>query len=131
MPSMRAALAGTASRYEGPYSATTSTATVIISMVLTPLRGPSGAIMGATGVVEDVTADEPHHEHPRDERVERVNVEAELARAAHRQDRPDDDARCDEQAEGLQDRACGNVDVRNHLAALLAEITAMVSSSPA
>ena len=56
MPSLRAALAGTASRYEGPYSATTSTATVIISMVLTPLRGPSGAIMGATGVVEDVTA---------------------------------------------------------------------------
>ncbi len=56
VPSMRAAIAGTASKYEGPYSATTSAATVIISMVVTPLRDPSGAVMGATGIVEDVTA---------------------------------------------------------------------------
>jgi PAS domain S-box-containing protein len=56
VPALRSALLGTLSKYEGPYRATTSAARVIISMVATPLRDLSGEVIGATGIVEDVTA---------------------------------------------------------------------------
>ena len=53
-------------------------------------------------LVEHVATDEAGNEHPRDEGVELVEVEAAAARSAGGERCPDDDAGDDEQAEGME-----------------------------
>ncbi len=55
VPFIRAALSGEPTNYEGTYSATTSSAKIIVSMRLAPLRDGKGVIVGGMGVVEDIT----------------------------------------------------------------------------
>ena len=56
VPALERALTGEVALYEGPYEATTSTAQLVITMRLAPLRDRTGAVIGGLGVVEDVTA---------------------------------------------------------------------------
>ena len=56
VPALERALTGEVSLYEGPYEATTSSAHLVITMRLAPLRSRTGAVIGGLGVVEDVTA---------------------------------------------------------------------------
>ena len=54
-PALDRALAGESGLYEGPYMVTTSGAAISVTMRCSPLRDKSGAVVGAMGVVEDVT----------------------------------------------------------------------------
>ncbi len=55
LPALERALRGEASQYEGAYSATTSDAHVAISMTCAPLRDARGDVVGAMGLVEDIS----------------------------------------------------------------------------
>ena len=56
LPTLERALRGEAALYEGPYSATTSDAQIQIALRVAPLRDAEGAVVGAMGLAEDVTA---------------------------------------------------------------------------
>ena len=55
LPTLEQALHGQPAHYEGPYSATTSGAQITISMRVAPLRDARGEVIGAMGLVEDVS----------------------------------------------------------------------------
>jgi PAS domain S-box-containing protein len=55
VPALERALLGEAAQYRGPYEATTSAARITISLSAAPLRGARGEVVGAMGVVEDIT----------------------------------------------------------------------------
>ncbi len=55
IPAIGQAVAGEYGRYVGPYSATTSSAQVFVSMRTAPLRSERGEIVGGIGIVEDMT----------------------------------------------------------------------------
>jgi PAS domain S-box-containing protein len=70
LPALELALRGERAAYQGPYKATTSSAQLVISMTLSPMRDRARSVTGAVGVVEDVT--------------ERAAAEAALARSEAR-----------------------------------------------
>ena len=55
LPALKGALAGGPGYYEGPYSATTSPATMLISMQTAPLLSREGSIRGGMGIVEEIS----------------------------------------------------------------------------
>ncbi len=55
LPALRSALAGERGSYQGRYRATTSSATVWISMQTAPLRAADGRVTGGVGIVEDIS----------------------------------------------------------------------------
>jgi PAS domain S-box-containing protein len=57
LPAIKNALAGTPGYYEGPYSATTSSAVMSISMQTAPLWSREGRIRGGMGIVEEMAAE--------------------------------------------------------------------------
>jgi PAS domain S-box-containing protein len=56
LPALKEALAGGPGFYEGPYSATTSPARILISMRTAPLLSREGRIRGGMGIVEEISA---------------------------------------------------------------------------
>ena len=55
LPALKEALAGGPGFYEGPYSATTSPAAILISMQTAPLLSREGRIRGGMGIVEEIS----------------------------------------------------------------------------
>ncbi len=55
LPAIRAALTAGHGEYDGPYRATTSLAEPFVSMRTVSLRSGEGAVVGAVGIVEDIT----------------------------------------------------------------------------
>jgi PAS domain S-box-containing protein len=55
LPAIEKALGGTPGYYEGPYSATTSSAVILISMQTAPLWSREGKIRGGMGIVEEIS----------------------------------------------------------------------------
>jgi len=55
LPALRGALAGSSSEYEGPFEAGSEVGSLTLSVRTAPLVGEDGAVIGAIGIVEDVT----------------------------------------------------------------------------
>jgi PAS domain S-box-containing protein len=55
LPALKEALAGGPAFYEGPYSATTSPAAILIAMQTAPLLSREGRIRGGMGIVEEIS----------------------------------------------------------------------------
>lgn len=55
LPALERALGGEAANYEGPYDATTSSATVHVSMRTAPVRDAARRVVGAMALVEDIS----------------------------------------------------------------------------
>jgi len=55
LPAIKKALTGTPGYYEGPYSATTSSASILISLQTAPLLSREGRIRGGMGIVEEIS----------------------------------------------------------------------------
>ncbi|MCR6631282.1 MAG: PAS domain S-box protein [Magnetospirillum sp.] len=56
LAAIRAAAEGRPGHYEGPYRTTLSAKTIQVAMTCAPLRAAGGAVSGAIGIVEDITA---------------------------------------------------------------------------
>jgi PAS domain S-box-containing protein len=55
LPAIRDGLTSGHGEYDGPYRATTSSAEPFVSMRTAPLRSADGTVVGAVGIVEDIT----------------------------------------------------------------------------
>ena len=55
LPAIQKALTGTPGYYEGPYSATTSSAVILISLQTAPLLSREGRIRGGMGIVQEIS----------------------------------------------------------------------------
>ncbi len=55
LPALTLALAGEVGHYEGPYDATTSPASVFVSLRAAPVRDAARRVVGAMALVEDIT----------------------------------------------------------------------------